>query len=199
MSRRIGILGGSLDPVHIGHLILAQEAVAACRLDSLVWVPSGAPPHKSGPRASCDDRIAMVERAIQGHPVFSVSRAEVDRVGKSYTVQTLEDIGAEREAGACLWLLIGADNAIDFDRWYAPERVVELAEIVVLSRPGVARDSAYGRFQDRMHFLDTPLIEISSTAIRDRILEGKPTRYWVPDAVRDYIEERRLYTTVEEK
>lgn len=194
MPKKIGIWGGSFDPVHVGHLILAQEAVAACGLDRLIWVPSGDPPHKSGPVASCDDRVLMVERAVDRQNSFSVSRIEVDRCGKSYTVETLEDIRrVECEAGDQLYLLIGADNAVDFVNWQDPERVVDLAEIVVLNRPGFSRNSIPVFLSDRMLFLDTPLFEVSSTAIRKRLREGKSIQYWVPDSVRTVIETRRLY------
>jgi len=194
MPRKIGIWGGSFDPVHVGHLILAQEAVAACRLDRLIWVPSGDPPHKVGPVASCDDRVCMVERAVDGQASFSVSRIEVDRCGKSYTVQTLEDIRrAECTEGDQLYLLIGADNAVDFVNWQDPDRVMDLAEIVVLNRPGSTRESIPDFLSQRMLFLDTPLFDVSSTAIRKRLREGMSIQYWVPDSVRGLIETRRLY------
>lgn len=194
MPRHVGIWGGSFDPVHVGHLILAQEALVQCPLDHLVWVPAGDPPHKRGPQASGEDRVRMVELAIAGHEAFSVSRAEVDRKGKSYTVRTLEDVRASSEPDDRLFLLIGSDNAVDFDQWHAPEQVADLAEIVVFDRPGHDRSRIPDAYAARMRFLDTPLIEISSTAIRERIAARRPTRYWVPDDVARWIEAQGLYT-----
>lgn len=192
-GRRIGVWGGSFDPVHIGHLILAQEAVAACTLDRMIWMPSGSPPHKQGPVASAEDRLKMVSAAISGHPVFEVSPLEIERSGKSYTLQTLRDLREQVAPDDRLCLLIGADNAVDFPNWYQPEAVLELAEVVVFRRPGFGDDAVDAGLSGRMQFLDSPLIEVSSTEIRARVQAGKPVRYWVPDAVQEYIEVNGLY------
>ncbi len=194
MPQKIGIWGGSFDPVHIGHLILAQEVLVVCQLDRIIWVPSGDPPHKSGPGASGDDRVQMVELAIEGEERFSVSRVEVDRSGKSYTAETLEDLRrteCERLDRFCL--LIGIDNAVDFENWHEPERVLGLADVVVLGRPGFSRRSISPSLAGRLNFLDTPVFEMSSTSIRKRLQEGISIRYWVPDTVKALIEARRLY------
>ena len=193
MPRRIGIWGGSFDPVHIGHLLLAQEAVDRCGLDDLIWMPSGAPPHRSGPVASGQHRIEMVGLAIRGSDAFSVSDLEVGRAGKSYTIQTLVDIREQVGEGHQLFLLIGADNAVDFGNWYEPDRVLDLAEVVVFGRPGFDLADVPQSLAIRMRFLETPLFEVSSTAIRERVGGGRPIRYWVPESVRTYIDEHGLY------
>jgi nicotinate-nucleotide adenylyltransferase len=194
MARRIGIWGGAFDPVHIGHLILAQEAVDACELDHLIWIPTGDPAHKAGPRASAVDRSEMVSLAIQGHPKFSLSTAELDRPGKSYTSATLETVKASYNEPVQLVLLIGADNALDFQNWYQPERVLDAAEVVVLGRSGSPTEKVEATYRDRMHFLKSPLFEVSSTSIRKRLRCGSSIRYLVPDIVRNYIERRSLYS-----
>jgi nicotinate-nucleotide adenylyltransferase len=193
MPRRIGIWGGSFDPVHVGHLILAQEAVAVCGLDRLIWIPSGDPPHKAGPVASGKHRIAMVELAIQDQARFEVSDVEVSRSGKSYTRQTLSEFRDALDTDDSLSLLIGADNAVDFQNWHDPEGVLDLAEVVVLNRPGFDVKNASGSLCARMRFLKTPLFEVSSTEIRKRIKAGQPIRHWVPEAVCEYIDREGLY------
>ena len=193
MPLRIGVWGGSFDPVHIGHLILAQEAAEACALDRLIWMPSGSPPHKPGPFASGMDRVDMIAAAIQDHPDFEVSTAEIEREGASYTCQTLEELQSQEVDDLQLVLLIGADNALDFDQWHRPDRVLELAEVVVFDRPGATSQLLTEAVRGRMRLLGTPLIDVSSTAIRDRILAGKSIRYWVPEPVRSLIEARGLY------
>jgi len=193
MGRRIGIWGGAFDPIHVGHLILAQEAVDACQLDQLVWIPCGDPPHKAGPIASGADRARMIELAIEGTEAFDLSSAEIDRQGKSYTARTLEKVRADIDYADQLFLLIGADNAVDFGNWLEPDRVLELARVVVFSRPGVLLADIPPRYRGEMRFLDTPMFEVSSTAIRKRLTERVSIRHWVPESVRLFIQRNRLY------
>ena len=194
MVRRIGIWGGAFDPVHIGHLILAQEAFNTCKLDHLIWIPTGDPAHKAGPCASAVERSEMVSLAIQGHPKFSLSTSELDRPGKSYTSATLEAVKASYDEPVRLVLLIGADNALDFQNWYQPDRVLDAAEVVVLGRAGSPTDKVQASYRDRMRFLKSPFFEVSSTIIRERLGCGTSIRYLVPDSVRSYIESRGLYS-----
>ena len=194
MARRVGIWGGAFDPIHMGHLILAQEALEACQLDTLVWVPYGDPPHKAGPVASTADRVSMIELAIDGADAFELSKAEVDRPGKSYTARTLELVREEGKAEDHLFLLIGADNAVDFKNWFEPDRVLELADVVVFSRPGISLSKVSSEYSEKMHFLNTPMFEVSSTAIRKRRAAGASIRYWVPESVRLFIESNGLYS-----
>ena len=193
MANRVGIWGGAFDPIHIGHLLLAQEALEACRLDQIVWVPYGDPPHKAGPVASAADRVKMIELAIQGVAAFTVSQSELERPGKSYTARTLEQVFEYQQVVAKLLLLIGADNAVDFSGWIEPDRVLELADIIVFSRPGISLDKVPAEYRAQMKFLKTPLFEVSSTAVRNRLASGASIKFLVPDTVRQFIESNRLY------
>ena len=192
MPDRIGVWGGSFDPVHLGHLLLAGEAVEACRLDRLVWVPSGSPPHRRGPAASGQDRLEMVRLAIDGDSRFALSDYEVSRDEVSYTVETLNALAAQNERCG-LVLLIGSDNAVDFEQWHLPDEVLKLAEVAVFERPGSPVDRIAPGLADRMRVLDTPRFEISSTVVRKRVRAGRSIRYWVPDAVATYIQTHHLY------
>jgi nicotinate-nucleotide adenylyltransferase len=193
MASRVGIWGGAFDPIHIGHLLLAQEALEACQLDRIVWVPYGDPPHKAGPVASAADRVRMIELAIQGVAAFTVSQSEVERSGKSYTARTLERVREHASLHDRLFLLIGADNAVDFNSWLEPDRVLELADVIVFRRRGISLDKVPITYRAQMKILNTPLFEVSSTAIRNRLASGASIQYWVPDSVRQFIESNRLY------
>ena len=192
MGRHAAVFGGSFDPIHVGHLTLARHAREACDLDEVMFVPVGAPPHKAGPAASAEDRLAMVTLAIDGEPKTSVSRIEVDRQGKSYTVDTLSAL-LDEDPNLDLHLLIGADNAVEMGSWHEPERVLELSRVTVLCRPGWHRGRVPSSLAGRMTFLDSPLIDCSSTEIRTRLLEGASVEGLVADCVTRYIESHRLY------
>ena len=181
---RVGVFGGTFDPPHIGHLAIANAALEELALERLLFVPARRSPLKErGPFASEADRLAMLQAAIGGEPRFGVSRVELERDGPSYTVETLE---ALRDQGT-LFLIIGGDAYAEFARWRRPERIRELATIVVAARPGAPiapRD---------VRSLDAPLLEISSRDLRARAARGRSLRYLVPEAALRYIEERRLY------
>ncbi len=198
-SCRLGVFGGTFDPIHIGHLIAAQEVWAALRLDRVLFVPAGEPPHKRGlPVTPAEHRVAMVALAIQDNPAFVLSRIEVDRPGPSYTVDTLRQLRATWPA-AELFLIIGADELLSLPTWREPATIAALAQIVAVARPGVQiEDLRYlepwiPEPQRRIHFVSMPLIGISATDLRRRVAEGRPIRYQVPDAVMQYIYEHRLY------
>ncbi len=194
MGGRIGILGGTFDPVHLGHLIIAQEALAQCCLDRVLFVPSADPPHKNAADvAPAEARSRMVALAVDGQPRFELCRIELDRTGKSYTVETLRQLRGKLGSATEFYLIIGADNAPEMSTWCDPQGVLDLAHVTVMGRPGFLPDEVDRRIAARMRFLETPLIEISSTQIRSRIRTGKPIRYWVPDKVVRYIEAHRLY------
>lgn len=194
MGGRIGILGGTFDPVHLGHLIIAQEALAQCCLDRVLFVPSADPPHKNAADvAPAEARSRMVALAVDGQPRFELCRIELDRTGKSYTVETLRQLRGKLGSATEFYLIIGADNAPEMSTWCDPHGVLDLAHVTVMGRPGFLPDEVDRRIAARMRFLETPLIEISSTQIRSRIRTGKPIRYWVPDKVVRYIEAHRLY------
>lgn len=185
MRERIGVFGGSFDPVHHGHLTIALAALESLPLDRVVFVPARRSPLKEGvPSASEADRLAMLERAIDGERRFALSRLELERPAPSYTVATLEALS---DAGV-LFLILGADAAAEFARWHRPERIRELATIVVARRPGT-----HGTGLDGATLLDSPLMDISARELRERAARGRSLRYLVPDAVWRYIEEHRLY------
>ena len=190
---RVGVLGGTFDPVHIGHVLLAQSVQEQLALDQVLFVPVADPPHREAdpPQAAAEDRLAMVERAIAASPCFLVSRIELDRPGKSYTVDTLTAIGAER-AGDKLFLIIGADNVSQLSTWHKPEAILELCTIVAGSRVTDSLPLATPLTQ-QLQLVDTPLIQLSSTLIRERIRAGRSIRYKVPTSVEAYIAERGLY------
>jgi nicotinate-nucleotide adenylyltransferase len=181
---RIGVFGGTFDPVHVGHLAIANAALDELGLDRVYFVPARRSPLKhDGPIASADDRLAMLNAAIADENRFRVSRAEVDREGPSFTVDTLESLRSEGE----LFLILGSDAYADFDRWREPERIRELATVVLAARPGAPNAPA------GMRMLDAPLMDISSRELRARAARGRSLRYLVPEAVLRYIEEHRLY------
>lgn len=191
---RIGIMGGTFDPIHMGHLIVAQEVLHQCQLDQMLVMPSGEPPHKQYvDMASAEDRAEMVRLAIADHPKLVLSRFELQRPGKSYTVNTLRDLRKELNTQVALFLVIGADNAVDMRSWCNPEGVLEMAQVVVVARPGFDAGRVDGALKQKMTFVQTPLLEISSTEIRRRIKKNLSIRYWVPDAVGHYISTHNLY------
>jgi len=184
-----GILGGSFDPVHHGHLIAADRAAEALGLDRVLFVPCAVQPLKpSGPVAAADHRRAMLSLALAGHPRFALDALELERSGPSYTVDTVRAVRA-RDPDERLVLIVGADAAADLGRWRAVDEIARLAEVAVLTRPGApeVRSAFVGRF------VATPAIEISASEIRARCLAGRSIRYLVPDAVAEYIERNGLY------
>jgi nicotinate-nucleotide adenylyltransferase len=187
---RIGILGGSFDPVHFGHLIVAQEAAARLALDRVRLVVAGRQPFKrEGHAAPAEDRLAMLCLAVAGDPCLIADDREIRRPGPSYTIDTLRELRREQPGGA-LCLLIGADAAGDFPQWHEAETIPSLATVVVLTRPGTTVPDHPLIAQT----LEVPAIDISATLVRARCRRGESIRYLVPDAVARYIAERRLYT-----
>lgn len=203
---RLGIFGGTFDPVHYGHLLLAESCREQCRLDAVWFMPAAAPPHKLGRTVSdASARIEMLQLATGGHGSFAVSRIEVERGGVSFTVDTLTAVRLEQPE-AELFLLMGADTLEDLPNWREPRRVLELATPAVVRRAG----SPAPRFEviadlltaERLHLakscqVEMPLVEISSTDIRQRASAGRSIRYLTPRAVEKYIEAHGLYRTEE--
>jgi nicotinate-nucleotide adenylyltransferase len=181
---RIGVFGGTFDPVHVGHLAIANAALEELGLDRVVFVPARRSPLKQeGPDASASHRLAMLASATAHEPRFQVSKVELDRDGPSYTVETLETLRGEGE----LFLILGSDAYADFERWRHPERIRSLATIVLAARPGAPNAPRDVRV------LDLPLMDISSRELRARGARGRSLRYLVPEAALRYIEEHRLY------
>jgi nicotinate-nucleotide adenylyltransferase len=188
---RIGLLGGSFDPPHNGHLLAAGDAFETLPLDRLVFIPTAVQPLKAQQDCTrAEHRLAMVRLLIGDDPRFDVDSVEIDRGGLSYTVETLSMFTA-RMPSAELFLLVGADVVRSFAKWREPERIAELATVVVLERTDEAPDLASMPGTPRR--LATRRIDISSTEVRTRVKEGKSIRGFVPDAVAEYIAAQRLY------
>jgi nicotinate-nucleotide adenylyltransferase len=196
---RLGILGGTFNPPHLGHLICAQEAHLRLALDRVILIPAAQSPHKpfdeDDPGAG--HRLTLCRLAVASDERFEVSSMEVDRPGPSYTVDTLRELHS-REPDSELYLIVGGDVAAGLPTWREPEQVLSLAELAVATRPGTPRRSIDGALRvlsgsDRAAFFEMPTIEISSTDIRRRVQSREPIRYLVPEAVANYIDEHRLY------
>ena len=188
---RIGILGGTFDPPHHGHLLAASDAFEALELDRLVFMPTAVQPLKAGREgASASDRLEMVKLLVGDDPRFEVSEVETARGGLSYTVDTLRTLTAEWP-GANLFWLVGADGPKSFAKWREPDRIVQLATIVVLQRTDETPDLSLMPGTPR--FIPTRRIDISSTEIRERVKSGKSIRGFVPESVAAYIAAHRLY------
>lgn len=199
---RLGIFGGSFDPVHFGHLLLAECCREQCRLDAVWFMPTAVPPHKQGREMTpAAQRIEMVELAIAGNPAFSVCRYEAERGGVNYTVDTLAHF-REEDPSRELFLLVGADMLVDLPNWRNAARVCELALPVAVCRPGIGPvkfDCLRGIVAPerielmRRHLVEMPENGVSSSEIRSRIAAGRSTRYRTPRAVEMYIETHGLY------
>jgi len=189
---RIGVMGGTFDPVHHGHLAAASEAGHAFSLDEVIFVPAGRPWQKdSAVMAPAEDRYQMTVLATASNPLFSVSRVDIDRPGQTYTVDTLRDLRAERGPAAEFYFIVGADTASRLRTWRSYEELFRIAHFIGCNRAGhrLARDSADRRIEQ----VEVPALEISSSMCRERVRAGQPIRYLVPDAVVDYIADRGLY------
>lgn len=198
VSERIGILGGSFDPIHLGHLIAAEAAREQLGLSSILLIPARQSPLKAHhPGAPGPDRRRMIELAIAGHPRFGVSSIELDGSGQSYTVETLRAIAQQTDAD--LYFLMGYDQLRDLPQWRDPAALFQVAQIVGMSRPECLRPDLAALYRDfpaardRLIVADVPAIEISSTDLRRRLAEGQSIDFRVPEAVRRYIQERGLY------
>jgi nicotinate-nucleotide adenylyltransferase len=194
---RLGLFGGTFDPIHLGHLILAEQCRESCRLDRVWFVVAGAPPHKRGDRTAVTHRLEMARIALAGHPQFLVSEIETTRPGPHYSVETLESVRRD-SPGDDLFFLIGADSLADIPSWRDPGRIVQLATIVVVNRPGIeevepANLPNFGAGSHELLSVTIPPIGIASTDLRRRVADGRSIRYQVPRGVEAYIEAQGLY------
>jgi nicotinate-nucleotide adenylyltransferase len=196
---RIGLLGGTFNPPHLGHLVCAQEAWSQLGLDRVLLVPVHTPPHKEVPdEPGVEHRVALCELAVAGDERLGVTRVEADVRGRSYTVDTLRKIDDLCPEDA-LTFIVGGDMASSLPTWREPEAVVALAELAVAERLDHGREAILERLggipgaPDRVRFFDMPRIDVSSTLIRARVAAGEPVRYLVPEAVAEYIARERLY------
>jgi len=199
---RLGIFGGTFDPVHYGHLLLAECCREQCRLDQVRFLPAAVPPHKQDRALTpAPHRIEMLQLALAGHPQFVIDRFEIDRGGVNYTVDSLRHLRAEQPE-AELFLLVGADMLVDLPNWHQADQVCTLATVVAVRRPGVAEPEGLcgaGLVGPEQHvrfahlWVAMPVIGISSTEIRQRVKAGRSIRYLTPRAVEKYIEAHGLY------
>jgi nicotinate-nucleotide adenylyltransferase len=190
---RLGVFGGSFDPVHVGHLIVAEAAAELLQLNTVLFVPARVQPFKIGLHsASADDRVAMLRLAIHGNARFSLDSRETQRDGPSYSVDTLRELRSETPADE-LFLLVGADAAWDLPRWHDAERLSDYASLFVLTRPGYEVPA----FDMISGCLDVPEISLSASHIRQAARSGESIRYLVPPGVIEYIESNGLYGSTE--
>jgi len=197
---KLGIFGGTFDPPHFGHLILAAEARSQMALDRLLWVLTPDPPHKQGQQVTpSKQRLAMVLAAIKDDPGFELSRVEIDRPGPHYAVDTVHLL-ADANPGAELAYLIGGDSLHDLPTWYHPQELVEACTLIgVMRRPGDAVDlqkleAVLPGINAKLVMIAAPLLEISASEIRSRVADGRPFRYFLPEAVYRIILEKHLYS-----
>lgn len=204
---RVGIMGGSFDPIHIAHLVAAEEALMEFQLDQVVFMPAGDPPHKHRRLAPAEFRYLLVAVATAGNPRFSVSRYEVDRQTVTYTVDTLEHFSRLLPEGSELFFITGADAVLDILTWKDPARLLELCTFIAATRPGYDLSRLAGLLEElraknpglapegRVKVLEVPALAISSSMVRARLAAGKTVRYLVPDAVAELIEKSGYYAS----
>jgi nicotinate-nucleotide adenylyltransferase len=196
---RIGVLGGTFDPPHIGHLVAAEEARVRLHLERVLFVPAGMPPHKlDEPVTPVEHRLEMVTRAVASNPYFTVSRVDVDRPGPSYTVDTLRLLREQWGDDVEFYFIMGIDSLADLPNWHEPQRIIELCRLAVVDRPGYdahieSLERILPGLSRRVEFVPMPQLEISSTELAERVRQGLPIRYQVPPAVEEYIYTHRLY------
>jgi nicotinate-nucleotide adenylyltransferase len=197
---KLGIMGGTFDPIHNGHLIVAQEVAYKLGLAQVLFVPAADPPHKQHQVvAPVEQRVEMVRLALQDNPLFEVSLVDVERVGPSYTVDTLE-ILHQQYAGQTIefYFIIGADAAADLLKWHRPQRLLELTKLAAVGRPGYILpldrlQAAMPELENRLELVTAPLVEIAAHEIRERIYKGAPVKYLLPSSVEEYIQQHQLY------
>jgi nicotinate-nucleotide adenylyltransferase len=187
---RLGVLGSLCNPVHLGHLLLCQEATWQLGLARTVLVPTGIPSHRPAPPEPAALRLRLAQAAALGNPALSVSRTEIDRPGPSYMADTLSEL-AGLFPGTALVLLLGSDQYAALSTWHAPEQVARLATIAVARRPGVSHDLPLA--DPAIERIEMPQVDVSSSMIRERVAAGRPIRHLVPDAVRELIEAEGIY------
>ena len=191
--RRVGIMGGTFDPIHHGHLVAASEVAARFALDEVVFVPTGQPWQKGGRAVTtAEHRYLMAVIATASNPRFSVSRVDIDRPGPTFTVDTLTDLRGQRGGSVELFFITGADALAQILTWKDADELFSLAHFIGVTRPGHTLSGA-GLPEDRVSLLEVPAMAISSTDCRERVSRGEPVWYLVPDGVVQYVAKHRLY------
>jgi nicotinate (nicotinamide) nucleotide adenylyltransferase len=199
-AQRVGIYGGTFDPIHIGHLAIAEEVRVELGLSQVIFVPAARQPLKGiAQGAPPADRLAMAHLACADNAAFRVDDLELERPPPSYTVDTLEALRERCGSGTELWFILGADAARELPRWREVERVADLARLVIVGRPGYSLhlpwlEAALPSLRGRVRLIDGPMLDISSTELRRRLAAGRPVRYQLPEPVRIFIQQRGLYS-----
>lgn len=199
MGRKIGLMGGTFDPIHLGHLFIAEAARIHCALDEVIFFPNGTPAHAEGKTAQLDTeiRLELTQIAIESNPYFRASRIEMDRRGKSFAFDTINQFQAELGAQTELFFIVGADSMLDILTWHRGGELFELCRFVAASRPGFDLEIAKNRLteaqRERVVWLEVPGLHIASRDLRSRVQNGAPIRYLVPDGVAQRIAELGLY------
>lgn len=203
-TAKIGIMGGTFNPIHIGHLMIAEEARQRYNLEKVLFIPASIPPHKEVDEATAQQRLEMTRLAVADNPFFVVSDIEIKRQGRSYTVDTLQALreryGTERQ----LYFIAGTDTIQDLPNWHRIDDILKLCQFIGASRPDgtEAIDNViyhFGRLGTHIHKLEVPTMDVSSTDLRYRIRHGLPVRYMIPHGVCEYIEKNGVYRCVEKK
>lgn len=191
---KIGLFGGTFNPPHLAHLIVAETVCEQCDLDRIWWMPAAVPPHKTNGShlASPEHRLEMIRRATAGNEAFSVTDVELERSGVSYTVDTLRILQDACEEHS-FHLIMGGDMFVDFPSWKAPDEILRRVPLIVYARPGADLSTVPDQYRDAAEIVQTPRLEISGTDIRERLKNNQSCRYRVPDSVLSYIRDEKLY------
>jgi nicotinate-nucleotide adenylyltransferase len=198
-KKRFGIMGGTFDPIHLGHLVVANEVLNIYNLDKIIFVPAGNPPHKIGTRASSWDRYFMTNIATNSNVKFIVSDLEIKSTDKSYTLNTLKEFH-NTYPDTDFYFITGTDAVIDLPNWHEPQELLKLCKFIAVSRPGISKEDAEYKIDEirislnaNIEQLQVPMLQISSTDIRDRFQRGVSAKYLLPESVEQYILKNNLY------
>ncbi len=204
IARHIGVMGGTFDPIHYGHLVIAEEVRATLHLSEVIFIPAGQPPHKTEHHITeTQHRLTMLELALASNPHFRISLMEIERTGPSYTVDTLRTLREQLDVNTSLSFIIGWDSLEEIHTWHkASEILALLTHLVAVRRPGYEEDAEYNKVLEqrlpgilqRLLVVQAPQLEISATDLRQRVAEERPIKYQTPEAVETYIKENRLYS-----
>jgi nicotinate-nucleotide adenylyltransferase len=193
-------MGGTFDPIHYGHLIIAEESRRVFNLDKVIFVTAGQPPHKKDYQVSpAEHRYALAQIATATHPDFVCSRMEIERIGPSYSIDTIRQVRKDYSQSANIYFITGTDAIAEILTWHEHEQLTKICKLIAAMRPGYNLDKLKDRlpteYLDQIIFLDVPGVHISSTELRKRIAEGNSIKYMVPEAVEIYIDKHKLYRT----
>lgn len=198
-KKRFGIMGGTFDPIHLGHLVVANEVLNIYNLDKIIFVPAGNPPHKIGTSASSWDRYFMTNIATNSNVKFIVSDLEIKSTDKSYTLNTLKEFH-NTYPDTDFYFITGTDAVIDLPNWHEPQELLKLCKFIAVSRPGISKEDAEYKIDEirislnaNIEQLQVPMLQISSTDIRDRFQRGVSAKYLLPESVEQYILKNNLY------